>query len=425
MTMLQHSATDWQKEIYLKGFAGIQPQVSVDPVLLEETGKKHMSPEAYAYVAGGAGNGLTMLSNRRAFEKYNIVPRVLRDVSVRDLSIELFQKKLPSPVLLSPIGVLEMAHRDADLAVASAAAKLGVPYIFSNQGSKCMEECAAVMGASPRWFQLYWSKSNDLVASFVRRAEKCGCDAIAVTLDTTLLGWRTRDLEIAYLPFLEGKGIAQYTTDSVFQRLMDEPHQLPQVTRKVTAQSLAGLVQMVRNYPGKGFFSKLLSGRPVSAVQKFVNIYANPALTWNNLKFLREITRLPVVLKGILHPDDARKALDHGMDGIIVSNHGGRQVDGAIATLDALPDIVRVTQGKTPVLLDSGVRGGADIFKALALGASAVCIGRPYVYGLATAGQAGVTEVLRNILSDFELTMGLSGCKNIAEITRNTLTPAG
>ncbi len=312
-----------------------------------------------------------------------------------------------------------MVHEEADVAVARAAAALGIPYIFSNQSSKSMEEVANAMGSSPHWFQLYWSKSRDLVASFVQRAERCGCSAIAVTLDTTMLGWRTRDLDMAYLPFLYGKGIAQYTSDPVFQKLMDEPE--PPAKRNITLQTLSGVVKMVNNYPGSGFFSKLKSGRPMKAVQKFVSIYSNPAITWDDLKFLREHTKLPVLLKGILHADDARKAIDYGMDGIIISNHGGRQVDGSIGTFEALPHIVEAVKEKIPVLLDSGVRGGADVFKALALGAKAVCIGRPYVYGLTLAGSEGVEQVLRNFLSDFELTMGLAGCKNIQEITKESV----
>ncbi len=380
-----------------------------------------MSPHAYAYIAGGAGNESTLRGNRAVFENYKIVPRLLRDVSVRDTSIELFGQKIPSPVLLAPIGVLEMAHPEADLAVGRAAASLNIPYIFSNQASKPMEEVADAMGEGPRWFQLYWSKSNELVKSFVQRAEKCRCSALVVTLDTTVLGWRTRDLDLAYLPFLEGKGIAQYTSDPVFQKLMDDPE--PSAHRNISMQSIFGLVEMVKNYPGENFFSKLKSGRPLKAVQKFVSIYSNPALTWEDLKFLKTITNLPVLLKGILHADDARKAIDYGMDGIIVSNHGGRQVDGSISTLEALPSVVNAVQEKIPVLMDSGIRGGADIFKALALGAKAVCLGRPYVYGLAIAGEKGVKEVLQNTLTDFELTMALAGCKSISEITRSMLAP--
>jgi lactate 2-monooxygenase len=423
---VKFSNLDRQKEIYLEGFAGILPSVPVSFHTLEESAKKILSPQAYAYIAGGAGNESTLRDNRAAFEKYKIVPRMLRDVSVRDISIELFGQKLPSPVLLAPIGVLEMAHTEADLAVGKAAAALGIPYIFSNQSSKPMEAVATAMGNSPHWFQLYWSKSNELVKSFVERAEKCGCSAIVVTLDTTVLGWRTRDLDMAYLPFLEGKGIAQYTSDPVFQNLMDDPESVSTQTtertkRNITLQSISGLIQMVNNYPGGNFFSKLKSGRPIKAVQKFVSLYSNPALTWEDLKYLKNITKLPVLLKGILHPDDARKAMDYGMNGIIVSNHGGRQVDGSISTIEALPSIVDSVQGKIPVLMDSGIRGGADIFKALALGANAVCIGRSYVYGLAISGEKGVKEVLQNTLTDFELTMALAGCATISEISKNNL----
>ncbi len=416
------SATDWQKEIYLNGFAGVKPRVNIDLRQLEKNAKRAMTREAFAYIAGGAGHESTMVSNRAAFDAFKIVPRMLRDVGTRDTSITLFGDKLPSPFLFSPIGVLEMVHPEADIAVARAAAELGIPYIFSNQASRSMEECSSVMDNSSRWFQLYWSKSNELVASFVQRAEKCGCKAIVVTLDTTMLGWRTRDLELAYLPFLEGKGIAQYTSDPVFLKMLDEDDNAPDVKRKITLKTIGGLISMVNHYPGKGFLKKLRSGKPIKAVRKFVSTYSNPCTTWDDLKFLRTQTKLPIVLKGILHPDDARKAVDYGIDGIIVSNHGGRQVDGSISTFEALPKIVDVIQHKIPVLMDSGIRGGADAFKAIALGATAVCIGRPYVYGLALAGKDGAYEVVRNIMTEFELTMGLSGCRSIAEINRNCLS---
>jgi lactate 2-monooxygenase len=416
------SATDWQKEIYLNGFAGIKPKVNIDLKRLEKNAKRVMSREAFAYIAGGAGIGSTMTSNRAVFDACKIMPRMLRDVGVRNTSIELFGDQIPSPFLFSPIGVLEMAHRDADIAIARAASELGIPYIFSNQASRSMEECASVMGNSPRWFQLYWSKSNELVASFVNRAEKCGCTAIVVTLDTTMLGWRTEDLELAYLPFLEGKGIAQYTSDPVFLRMLEESDNAPDVKRKITLKTIRGLISMVNRYPGKGFLKKLRSGKPIKAVRKFVSTYSNPCTTWEDLKFLRDQTKLPILLKGILHPDDARKAVDYGLDGIIVSNHGGRQVDGSVSTFEYLPQIVDAVKQKIPVLMDSGIRGGADAFKAIAMGARAVCIGRPYVYGLALAGKDGAYEVLRNIMAEFELTMGLSGCSSITEISRDCLS---
>jgi lactate 2-monooxygenase len=414
------SPGDRQREIYLNGFAGLHSEIPVDAYLLEEKARKKMPPDAFAYIAGGAGLESTMHTNRKAFESWYIVPRMLRNVYHRDTSISIFGHTLPSPILLSPIGVLEMVHPDADLAVGKAASQLGIPYILSNQASVPMEQVSDVMGTSPRFFQLYWSKSRDLVASLVSRAEKCGCSGIVVTLDTTLLGWRTRDLDLAYLPFLEGKGIAQYTSDPVFQRLMDEPDDAP-MERKISVESLLGLIKMVKAYPGSGFLSKLRSGRPVKAVRKFTAIYSNPAVTWDDLKFLREHTKLPIILKGILHPEDAQMAIDYGMDGIVISNHGGRQVDGSVATLQMLPAIAAKVNGRLPILLDSGVRGGADIFKALALGATAVCVGRPYVYGLTLGGAAGVHEVLRNFMADFDLTMGLAGCRSVAEISRQSL----
>lgn len=321
----------------------------------------------------GAGHGDTMRQNRRAFERWRIIPRMLCDVSVRDTSIELFGKKHPYPLLLAPIGVLEMAHPEADLAVARAAAAMHIPYIFSNQASVPMEVCAAVMNDQTRWFQLYWSKSDELVASFVRRAEDVGCEAIVVTLDTTLLGWRTQDLELAYLPFLRGMGIAQYTSDPVFRRLLGEPDPTPAPKPKITYDAIRTLWNVIRHYPGS-FLENAKSGDPRKAVKKFIDIYTRPSLTWENLAYLREITKLPILLKGILHPDDALKALDHGINGLVISNHGGRQVDGAVGSMDMLPRIAEVVQGRIPLLLDSGVRGGADIFKALALGATAIAL---------------------------------------------------
>lgn len=409
-----------QKDIYLGGFAGKRSAVPVDFDLLESRARSAMSPEAFAYIAGAAGMEGTMQRNRSDFDAISIVPRMLRDVGHRDTSIELFGRKIPFPLLLGPVGVLEMVHPQGDIAVGRAAAQMQVPYVFSNQASVPMEKVAAEMGDAPHWFQLYWSKSNDLVASFAERAERCGCSAIVVTLDTTLLGWRTRDLDLAYLPFLEGKGIAQYTSDPVFQKLMDEPDANPP-NRKVSWATVQGLIRMVNAYPGTGFFAKLKSGRPMKAVSKFVSIYSNPSLSWKELSFLRQRTKLPILLKGILHPDDAQLAVEYGMNGIIVSNHGGRQVDGSISAIHALPGVVDAVKGAIPVLMDSGVRGGADVFKALALGAKAVCIGRPYVYGLAIGGQEGVGEVLKNLVADFDLTMGLAGCKSVSEIGRQCL----
>ena len=309
-----------------------------------------------------------------------------------------------------------MAHRDADVAVARAAAAEGVPFVFSNQASRPMEETAGVMGDAPRWFQLYWSTSNELVASLVSRAERCGCSAVVLTLDTTMLGWRIRDLDLAYLPFLRGKGIAQYTSDPVFlDALQDTLLQANPPTGRVTFAALGSLWELLGSHPGSRL-ANLRSGLARAAVRRFVETYSRPSLSWEDLAFLRERTRLPILLKGILHPADAAAAIDHGMDGLVVSNHGGRQVDGAIATMDALPGIVDIVAGRLPVLLDSGVRSGADVFRALALGASAVGLGRPYVWGLAAGGEAGVREVIRNLRADFDLTLGLAGCASVSEV---------
>src|SRR3984885_11477416 len=415
-----------QTQIYLDGVSGRRPRVPLDASRLETAAKKRMRGEAFAYVAAGTGNERTLAANRAAFDRWRIVPRMLRDVERRDTSVELFGRRLESPFLLAPVGVLELAHPEADCAVAHAARDTGTTMVFSNQASKPMEGVARILEDSPHWFQLYWSRSDELVESLASRAERCGCGAIVVTLDTTMLGWRSRDLEGAYLPFLHGKGIAQYTSDPVFRDLIaghappsgpDQPQPRP------TLAALRTLIELTRAYPD-GFLATLPSGRGRAAVQRFTEIYSRPSLTWDTLAFLRERTSLPIVLKGILHPDDAARAVAEGIDGVIVSNHGGRQVDGAIASLDALPAVVAAVDGRIPVLLDSGVRGGADIFKALALGARAVLIGRPYVYGLAIAGRAGVRDVIENLAADFDLTMGLSGCRSVSEIGPDALVPA-
>jgi len=406
-----------QAAIYIRGLAGRSPRVPIDAVSLEARAREVLSSQAFAYIAGGAGSEATMAANRAAFDRHRLTPRVLRNAESRELSVSLFGRTLSAPILAAPIGVLEMAHPAADLAVARATASLGVPMIFSSQASVAMEQCAGVMGESPRWFQLYWSKSDALVESFVHRAERCGCEAIVLTLDTTMLGWRPRDLDLGSLPFLEGKGIAQYTSDPVFRASLREP--LPDVATApraaVTFASILALVGGARRYPGSTM-SALASGESRRAVQRFIATYSRPSLEWSDLPTLRRMTKLPILLKGILHEDDARRAIDAGMDGLIVSNHGGRQIDRSIASLDALPSIVRAVDGRAPVLFDSGIRTGADVAIALSLGATAVCVGRPYVYGLAIAGEAGVRDVLTNILAELDLTLGLLGCSSIAEL---------
>lgn len=418
--MQKITALDRQRTIYIDGAAGRLQDIPFQPELLEQRARLAMRPEAFAYIAGGAGLEDTVKTNTGDFTQWRIVPRMLRNVEVRDTSLTVFGRAMPAPFFLAPVGVLEMAHPEADLAVARAAAQLGIPYIFSNQASVPMETCAAAMQDTPRFFQLYWSRSDELAVSFLQRAESCGCAGIVVTLDTTMLGWRTRDLELASLPFLKGMGIAQYTSDSVFRQLMDEPVEAPATKPRITWEAIRTLISANRKYPGP-FWNNLRSGAGLKAVRTFIRLYSRPNITWADLPFLRKHTRLPIILKGILHPDDARKALDYGIDGIYVSNHGGRQVDGAISSIRALPGVVQAVREKVPVLIDSGFRGGADVFKALALGATAVGIGRPYCYALSIGGQAGVEILLANWLADFELTMGLAGCKNLEEVRASKL----
>jgi lactate 2-monooxygenase len=405
-----------QFEVYVGGARGVYPRVPVSFERLERAARRAMSAEGYAYIAGGAGTEETMRENRTAFERWRIVPRVLRDVSTRDTAVEVLGTPLPSPFVLCPIGVLEMAHRDADVAVARAAAAEGIPFVFSNQASRTMEETAREMGDAPRWFQLYWSTSNELVESLVSRAARCGCSAIVLTLDTTMLGWRIRDLDLAYLPFLRGKGIAQYTSDPVFLEALQETlRQEAPPAGRVTLAAVGTLLAQAGAYPGSRL-ANVRSGLARAAVRRFAETYSRPSLSWDDLAFLRERTPLPILLKGILHPADARAAVEHGMDGIIVSNHGGRTLDTQPATIEVLAGIARAVEGRVPLLLDGGIRRGTDVFKALALGASAVLVGRPYVFGLAAAGAPGVCHVVQLLRAELEVAMALTGCRTLADI---------
>ncbi|MGE0499550.1 MAG: alpha-hydroxy-acid oxidizing protein [Rhizobiaceae bacterium] len=399
-----------QTEIYVTGAGGKRPLVPVAPAELEARAERAMSVEAAAYVIGGAGMEATMRANREAFDRRRFVPRVLRDVASRDLSVTLFGRAHKVPILLAPIGVLELAHKDADLAVAKAAAAEGVGYVFSNQASTPLEACAETMGNAPRWFQLYWSSDDDFVRSVVGRAEKSGCEAIVVTLDTTLLGWRPRDLDLAYLPFLRGLGLAQYLSDPVFREKI--PTSPPDTGFRPKG---LGIVATALSLRSKGRQFDLPMGRMRAAVAHFTATYSRPNLQWSDIARLRKMTKLPILLKGVRHAEDAKLAKKHRVDGIVVSNHGGRQVDGEAATLDVLPGVVAAA-GDMPVLLDSGIRSGADVAKALALGASAVLLGRPYVYGLAIAGEAGVREVIRNVIAELDLTLALCGLTAVGDL---------
>lgn len=415
-----------QSRIYQNGIFGRRPAVPTDPAELERHALAAMRREARGYVRTGAGPGTTMDANRAAFGRWSLVPRLMRDVSHRDASIELFGRRHPSPFLAAPLGVLELAHPGGDLAVARAARAAEVPLIISSQASFPMEEIARELGDCERWFQLYWSSEDGVVESFVRRAERSGCTAIVVTLDTLVLAWRPGDLDNAFLPFARGMGIAQYTSDPAFQRLVAErlaTGTIERTTARPTPEAVRALAQMAGRHPG-GLRKNLASPLPRASVQTFLDVFSRTTLTWGDLAWLRERTRLPILVKGLQHPDDARLALEHGADGIVVSNHGGRQLDGAMGSLDALPGIVEAVGGRVPVLFDSGVRCAADAFKALALGASAVCLGRPYLYGLALAGDAGAREVFEGFRAEFDLTMAVAGVTRIAEITRDTVAPA-
>ncbi len=414
MKSTPNRAVDRQKQIYLAGLQGKRTHIPIDLKQIIEICRNRLPRDAFDYIDGGAGTEDTIKENRRAFDRWRITPRMLVDVSDVNTEVSLFGASYASPFFLCPIGVLELAHPQADLAVARAAADLDIPLMISNQSSTHLESIIAAAPSNPTFFQLYWSKSDDLVRSLVERAEKAGCRGIVVTLDTTFLGWRARDLDNASLPFLVGKGIAQYTSDPVFRDLVLEESGMPSAGR-LNWHAIKAFFSMAQRYPGSTF-QNLRSRVGLKSVQKFINIYIRPSLTWDDLGFLRSITKLPIILKGILHTSDAKRAHDEGVDAIYVSNHGGRQIDGAIGALDALTSISKELNGNVPILFDSGVRGGSDAYKALALGATMVGIGRPYVYALAAGGEQGVHGLLENMLAEFELTMALCGSTSLSEV---------
>ncbi len=381
---------NYQYEIYLKGLANELPALPIDYDKLAAAAREKLSPEAFDYAAGGAGEGHSMDANRAAFLRWQILPRMLGDVSQRDLSTQVCNTRLPAPVVMGPVGVLSILHPDAEHAAARAAAQVEVPMCLSGASSTSMEDVAAELGSSPRWYQLYWPNDPELAASMVSRAEEAGYEAIVVTLDTRMMPWRPRDLAGAYLPFLRGEGIANYTSDPVFRAKLDKPPE----------EDIQG------------------------AIQQWAMVFPHPTLDWADLPTLRDHTSLPILVKGVLHPDDARKAVDLGLDGIIVSNHGGRQIDGSATPLGQLPSVVEEVGDDVPVLVDSGVRTGSDVLKALALGAKAVLVARPWVWGLALGGQEGVEQVLKSLLADTDLTLAMTGLSSVADVDRDLLVPA-
>jgi lactate 2-monooxygenase len=385
---LQPPYSNYEHEIYVAGMlGGRKPARPLDWRELERDAYAMLPRGPRGYIQGGAGLGETIRANREAFDEWRIVPRMLRDVSERSLERTVLGTKLQAPVLLAPIGVQTLAHPDGELATARAAAHVGVPLIASTAASHTIEQIAEAAGEQPCWYQLYWPRDRELARSFIERAERSGYEALMVTLDTWLLGWRPTDLTDGFLPFLRGEGNASYLQDPVFRAALPKPPE--------------------EDLP--------------TAVAYWAWQFSNPSVTWDDLAFLRECTKLPIVLKGIQSAEDALLAVEHGIEGIIVSNHGGRQVDGAIGSLQALPGVVEAVGDRCEILFDSGIRSGADALKALALGARAVCLGRPYVWGLALGGEQGVIDVLRAFLADLDLNMALSGHANIDEVGMHTL----
>jgi lactate 2-monooxygenase len=388
---LEQPLETYQDEIYLNGLTGATPVLPAGLSGLESAARRHLAREAYGYITGGAGSGDTVRENAAALRRWRIVPRMLTDVSAPSYASTVLGTALAVPMLLAPVGVLRIAHPDGELAVARAAAALGVPMILSTASSTAMEEVAAANQGGQRWFQLYWPADPAVAVSFLARAKAAGFSVLMVTLDTRMLAWRPADLDHAYLPFLRGIGVQNYLTDPAFRA------------------GLAGPVEADQD----------------AAILHWAQMFGDPSLTWDDLPFLREHWDGPIVLKGIQSAADAQRAVDGGADGIVVSNHGGRQVDGAAGSADMLPGIAAAVGSQITVLFDSGIRGGADMLKALALGARAVLIGRPYAYGLGLAGEDGVRHVLRALRSEFELTMRLSGHARLDDLGPDSLLRSG
>jgi lactate 2-monooxygenase len=367
-----------QNAIYVSG----ESPWPIAPEEWEARAAEVLEPGPFDYIAGGAGSEATMRANLEAFERRRLRPRMLTGNSERDISVEVLGTTSPAPFLLAPIGVLSIAHAEGELAVARASAATDVPIVVSSAASHSLEEVAQTMGDAARWFQLYWVNDRDVAVSLVERAEATGYGAIVVTLDTLTLGWRPRDLSKAYLPFVTGEGCAQFFSDPVFRSKLDRPPE---------EDELAAAVAMLATFPNLG-------------------------LTWDDLAWLRDRTKLPLLVKGVLTGEDALRARECGVDGIVVSNHGGRQVDGAVAALDALVEVREAVGPEAVVLMDGGIRRGADVLKALALGADAVLLGRPYAYGLAVGGEEGVEAVIRHLMAETDLTLALIGGTRAADL---------
>lgn len=379
-------------ELFSRGMQeGSPPSIPPSYGALEEAAREVLDPAVFGFVAGSAGAERTAEANERAFERWSLRPRVLRDVETRDLGVDLFGASWPAPVGIAPIGVQSIYHEKAELATARAAASLGLPYVHSTVASTSLEAAAEAAEGTTRWFQLYWSSNRDLMESHLERAESAGYEAIVVTVDSPIVGWRERDVEQGYFPFMDGEGLGNYVTDPVFEEL-------------------------VGGDPAEN---------EAATVMTFLDVFGDATLTWQDIEWLSDRVDLPVIVKGITHPEDAMLAVGHGADGIVVSTHGGRQVDNAVPAIEALPAVAEQVDERLPILFDSGIRRGADVVTALALGADAVFLGRPYIYGLAIDGQSGVEAVCRNLLADFDLTLGLAGRSAVDELDRSAVHRAG
>ncbi|KAI9066013.1 FMN-dependent alpha-hydroxy acid dehydrogenase [Trametes sanguinea] len=394
------------------------PTGTVDFQKIEDAAREKLKDrqDAFLYVFGNAGTGESFHDNRKELSKWKVIPRQLRDATHRSIETTIFGQKYSSPLFLAPVGVQGIVHRDAELATAAAARELGVPMILSTAASRSIEAVAQANGTGQRWFQLYWPLIPEVTLSLMKRAKDNGYTALVVTLDTMTLGWRPHDIDTAYLPFYHAVGAQVGLTDPVFMKrfglepvahddVPDFPYDpakfdelLRQGDKKATALCRIG-VEWVR--------------------QVAEGVYR----TWDQLAFIRQHWDGPLILKGVLSVEDAQLAINAGVDGIVVSNHGGRQIDGSIPALWALEKICQAPRvkeaqlnGRFTVLYDSGIRSGTDIFRAIALGAQGVLLGRPYIYGLIVGDQAGVETVVKSILAEFEITLGLCGYKSIAEI---------
>ncbi|CAL5869014.1 uncharacterized protein PFLUO_LOCUS3242 [Penicillium psychrofluorescens] len=383
----------YQTEIYGQGaLMGIRPTVTTDPRLLEEQARKSLGVRSFNYVSGGAGEKATMDSNRLAFRQWKLIPRMMRNMEKQDVSIELFGQKYDNPLIMAPVGVQSLFHEDKETGLAEACAEVGVPYTLSTASTSSIEDVASASGDGKRWYQLYWPQDNEITASLLKRAKENGYSVLVVTLDTWSLAWRPADLDNAYIPFIKGVGNQVGFSDPVFRAKFEKE------SGTTVEDDIVGA--------SRAWLADVFSGR---------------AHTWDDLAFLREQWEGPIVLKGIQHVDDAKKALECGCDGIVVSNHGGRQVDGAIGSLEALPEIVDAVGDKMTVLFDSGIRTGVDVIKALCLGAQAVLVARPVIYGLSIDGRNGAKQVLKGLLADLWQSMSLSGIQNVAECDRSKI----